>query len=71
MTRVGFSEIPYLKEFLENHLNKEVKKYSLRYFTKPGEHYGSIMQGLTVELEDENENSVIESVSFMEKYSRG
>lgn len=47
-----FCEIARLKEFLEKHLRKRVLDYSMRSFTKLGDHYGSLIKGLTVEVAD-------------------
>lgn len=41
-----------LKEFLEQCLKTKVLNYSLKTFTKLGDHYGSIIKALTVEIAD-------------------
>lgn len=42
------SEIKNLTELLEKSLKRKVISYSLKYLTKPGDNYGSVMQALSV-----------------------
>lgn len=44
-----------LSEFLSKCLKKKVLKFSLKSFTKFGDHYGSLIKGLIVEtIDDDN-----------------
>lgn len=54
------TQIANLKDFLEVSLRKTILDYSMRPLTKPGDHYGSIIQALTVTVADECNKSVRE-----------
>lgn len=53
------TEIRKLKEFLEKSLGTKVLEYDLKYLTKPGDNYGSIIQSLDVKVESKNGNDPV------------
>lgn len=47
-------KIRNFSEFLEKSLQRKVEDYTLKQLTKPGEHYGSIMQSVDVKVVEIN-----------------
>lgn len=43
-------EIRNFTDFLEKCLKRKISDYSLKNLTKPGDHYGSIMQSVDVQV---------------------
>lgn len=50
----SFREIRDFTKFLEKCLGRKVFEYSSKSLTKPGDHYGSIMQSVNVNVLDNN-----------------
>lgn len=48
------SQIRYITEFLERHLNRKVLEYSLKDLTKPGDNFGSVIQSLDIRVAERN-----------------
>lgn len=65
MSSNSFVEIRFLKEFLEISLGAKVIEYQLKFLTKPGDNYGSIIQSLEVKL-TENDEKVKERVKYFQ-----
>lgn len=43
-------EIRNFTEFLERNLNRKVLEYTLKSLTKPGDHFGAIVQAVNVKV---------------------
>lgn len=57
---ISSREIRDFTKFLEKCLGRKVGEYSLKNLTKPGDHYGSIMQSVSVKVFKRNSfNEVI------------
>lgn len=51
---ISSREIRDFTKFLEKCLGRKVDEYSLKNLTKPGDHYGSIIQSVSVKVFEKN-----------------
>lgn len=58
-SQITFSEIKYIKEFLEECLNMKVIDYTIKPLTKPGDNYGGVLQSIEVRAFESNDSDKV------------